>query len=181
MNKNMKSLLIFVASLLIILPCGALAEDSNPAPALGVTGITTNDNNLTVLPPSSNLTQESSRPGVPPQGIPDPSAPSLQLTPPPTNPPSSEPSSIDPTSIPMPFDPSAEGAQDLTENNLPPQEPATLPVRPGKGFFSSAWFLIILIVLMISAYLIYVALTEGKWPLQKHVEVHTKKTKKAKK
>jgi hypothetical protein len=181
MTKYMKGLLIFVASLLIILPLGALAEDTNTAPGIGITGTTPSDTNLTVLPPSINVNQESSTPGAPPQGIPDPSAPSVQFTPPPDSTPPTDPSSIDPSVIPSPFDPSVGGVQEPTESIPPSQEPASLPKRATQGFFSSAWFLIILIVLMISAYLIYVALTEGKWPLQKHPEVQTKKTKKTRK
>ena len=141
MTRYMKSLLIFVASLLIILPCGALAEDANPAPSIGITGTNPTDNNLTVLPPSINVNQESTTPGAPPQGISDPSAPSIQFTPPPGSPPPSAPSGSDPTSLPIPapFDPSVGGAQGLTENIPTSQEPASLPVRPKQGFFSSAW------------------------------------------
>jgi hypothetical protein len=183
MMKTMKGLLVATACLLIALPfSGALAEESTQAPMIGITGSSPLDNNLTVLPPSSNVTEESLRPAVPPQSIPDPSAPSVQFTPPQNSPSSPDQPGDDATGIPMPFDPSAAGFQEASENLLNQQtQETTLPVRPAQGFFSSAWFLLFLIALMISAYLIYVAFTEGRWPLQKASEANTKKTKKHKK
>jgi hypothetical protein len=181
MTKNWKVCLVFVISLLIILPCSALAEDASSAPAMSITSGSATDSNLNVIPPSNNVNQETSTPGVPPQGVPDPSAPSIQFTPPPVNPSATDQSDADPGKIPPAFDLTSEGVQNLAENIQKNQESTPLPMRPTKGFFSSAWFLIILIILMISAYLIYVALSEGKWPLHKNNETPSKKTKKSKK
>lgn len=181
MTKNWKICLIFVISLLIILPCGALAEEASSAPVMSIPSGSATDSQLNVVPPAINVNQETSTPGIPPQSIPDPSAPSIQFTPPPVNPSATDSSNTDPSKVPPPFDLTSEGVQSLSENIQSAQESTPLPMRPTKGFFSSAWFLIALIILMISAYLAYVALTEGRWPLHKAVEGPSKKSKKSKK
>lgn len=84
-----------------------------------------------------------------------------------------EPIPLDPPSLPF-----TDQGVDLTV-----QEPAAgdqVPQRPDGNWMVSAWVLIILLVLMIAAFLIYIATTDGKWPVIKPGEKKTKKKKSTK-
>ncbi len=83
---------------------------------------------------------------------------------------------------PVPLDPPPmiDHGLDLSIQDSPEEDEDRMPARPEGNWMTSALVLVILLVLMIAAFLVYIAKTEGKFPIIKQSEKKTKKKKQKK-
>ncbi len=68
-----------------------------------------------------------------------------------------------------------------TDSTAGQTEEEAMPVRSPGHWLASSWMLVALMVLMVLAFLYYIATTEGKWPVNSSSDESSKKRKKNKK